>query len=60
MSGKFYKEIFESMHEEVCKNVSKREMQDYIKNYRNGNIPMSDETLHKYYVYSEYLERNKK
>ena len=57
MSGKFYKEIFESMHEEACKNVSKREMKDYIKNYRNGNIPMSDETLHKY---SEYLERNKK
>ena len=44
----------------ACKNVSKREMKDYIKNYRNGNIPMSDETLHKYYVYSEYLERNKK
>ena len=29
MSGKFYKEIFESMHEEACKNVSKREMEIY-------------------------------
>ena len=56
----FIKKYLNQCNEEVCKNVSKREMQDYIKNYRNGNIPMSDETLYKYYVYSEYLERNKK
>lgn len=44
MSGEFYKDLFNIMHEKECKNVSKREMKDYIKNYRNGNIPMSKET----------------
>lgn len=60
MSGKFYKDLFNTIHEEECKDKSKSEMKKYIKDFKLGSIPMSKETLHKYYVYSEYLERNKK
>lgn len=67
MSGEFYKDLLNSRYEQEFNsryeqefNKCKSEMKKYIKDFKSGIIPMSKETLHKYWVYSEYLERNKK
>lgn len=59
MSGEFYKDLVNRRYEQEF-NKSKSEMKKYIKDFKLGIIPMSKETMHKYYGYSEYLERNKK
>jgi hypothetical protein len=59
MSGEFYKDLLNSRYEQEF-NKCKSEMKKYIKDFKSGIIQMSKETLHKYWVYSEYLERNKK